>query len=434
MNVPSGNRRPTTTEELRARREAVFGAGAPLFYSSPVHLVRGDGAWLYDSAGRRYLDLYNNIPVVGHANSRVVAAMSTQAAQHNTHSRYLDDTIVRYAERLLELHHEDISSIVFACTGTEANEIAMQMARIATGGRGFICTDATYHGNSALVGSLTRAPRRGRPDVHAIPVPQRYRSIEQGLSDEELCARYLDEVRAAIDDFAAAGIPLAGMVMCSILANEGLPDVPAGFLRRASDLVRAAGGLVIMDEVQSGFCRTGTWWGYEVMDVAPDIVTMGKPMGNGYPLAACAARRELVEGFRRTTRYFNTFAASPVHGAVGSAVLDELEDRSVAAQVRDIGGHLLHELRVLADDVDAIGDVRGVGLFIAIEWVTDRNTRTPDRAGAAAIAEALKERRILLSNAGPDGNILKVRPPLILERAQADLFLEEFRMVVQARG
>ncbi|MEN9505364.1 MAG: hypothetical protein RI958_1290 [Actinomycetota bacterium] len=434
MNVPSGNTPAPTAETLRSRRDAVFGAGAPLFYSSPVHLVRGDGAWLYDAGGRRYLDLYNNIPVVGHANRRVAAAMSTQAAQHNTHSRYLDDTIVTYAERLLELHHDDISSIVFACTGTEANEIAMQMARIATGGRGFICTDATYHGNSALVGSLTRAPRRGRPDVHAIPVPQRYRPIEQGLSDEELCDRHLDEVRSAIDDFAAAGVPLAGIVLCSILANEGVPDVPAGFLRRAADLVRAAGGMVIMDEVQAGFCRTGTWWGYEYMGVVPDIVTMGKPMGNGYPLAACAARRELVEGFRRATRYFNTFAASPVHGAVGSAVLDELHDRDIAAQVNDVGGYLLRELRAMADDVEAIGDVRGAGLFIAIDWVTDRETGTPDRAGAASVAEALRERGILLSNAGPDGNIVKVRPPLILERAQADLFLEEFRMVVHARG
>lgn len=422
------------TDDLRARRETVFGAGSPVFYSSPLELVRGDGVWLFDADGRRYLDLYNNIPVVGHANPRVVAAMTEQAARHNTHSRYLDETIVAYAERLLALHHEVIDTVVFACTGTEANEIAMQMARFATGGRGFICTDATYHGNSALVGSLTRAPRRGRPDVHAIPFPQRYRPIEDGCSDDELCERYLDEVRAAIDDFAAQGVPLAGMVLCSILANEGLPDVPAGFLRRAAELVREAGGLVIMDEVQAGFCRTGSWWGYELMDVEPDIVTMGKPMGNGYPLAACAARRDLVEEFRRATRYFNTFAASPVHGAVGAAVLDEILDRGLPAQVTEVGDRLLRELRALANEVEQIGDVRGAGLFIGIEWVSDRAARTPDRVGAASVADRLKDHGVLLSNAGAHGNVLKVRPPLVLEQADADLFLDAFKTVVASHG
>ncbi len=426
---------PTPSDEvaaLRARRDAVFGRGAPLFYREPLHIVRGDGVWLHDARGRRYLDLYNNIPVVGHCNERVVAAMHEQASRHTTHSRYLDERIVDYAERLLGLHHPDIDTIVFACTGTEANEIAMQMARMATGGRGFICTDATYHGNSALVASLTRAPRRGRPDVHAIPFPQRYRPLRPGASDAELCELYLDEVRAAIDDFATAGVPLAGIVLCSILANEGLPDVPAGFLRAATEMVRAAGGLVIMDEVQSGFCRSGRWWGYEVMDVEPDIVTMGKPMGNGLPLSACAARRDLVEVFRARTRYFNTFAASPVHGAVGSAVLDELESRHILDQVVDVGDHLLDELRRRTVDVDQVGDVRGCGLFLGIEWVAPDGSHTPDPVGAADIANRLKDLGVLLSPAGAHGNVLKIRPPLVFDRSHADVFLDAFDQVLGA--
>lgn len=424
-------RHDEATQALLARRRAVFGPATPIFYRNPVHLVRGEGVWLYDSQGNRYLDLYNNIPVVGHCNPRVVEAMATQARTHTTHSRYLDEVIVGYAERLLALHHERIDRIVFACTGTEANEIAMQMARLATKGEGFICTDATYHGNSALVSTLTRAPRRGRPGVHAIPFPQKYRPLVEDVTEEELSEAYLAEVRSAIDDFAAEGVGFAGMILCSILANEGLPDVPVGVLARAADMVREAGGLVIMDEVQSGFCRTGRWWGYEVMGVVPDIVTMGKPMGNGLPMAACAARADLVEVFRRGTRYFNTFAASPVHGAVGSAVLDELEQRSIGAQVTEVGAHLLARLRTLTVDAPHVGDVRGCGLFIGVEWVTDRESKTPDAAGAAEFANRLRDAGVLLSNAGAHGNVLKVRPPLVLDRDDAEYFLERFVDVLE---
>jgi len=180
--------------DIAARRDRLFGTPTPLFYDHPVHLVRGEGAWLFDADGRRYVDLYNNIPVVGHCNRRVVEALAHQAATLNTHSRYLDELILDYAERLLGLHADGIERVVFTCTGTEANEVAMQMARIATGGRGFICTDAAYHGHSDLVGMLTSAPHRGRPDVHAIPFPDAYRPIEQGLSEEALCNRYLAEL------------------------------------------------------------------------------------------------------------------------------------------------------------------------------------------------------------------------------------------------
>lgn len=418
-------------DDLVARRDRVFGKGAQIFYERPLHLVRGEGVWLFDADGRRYLDMYNNVPVVGHCNPRVVEAMSVQASTHTTHSRYLSEFVLDYAERLLALHDDRIENIVFTCTGTEANEVAMLMARAATGGRGFICTDAAYHGNSALVGSLTRGPLRGRPDVHAIPFPQRYRPIREGLSDAELCDVYLAEVESAIADFEREGVPLAALIVCSIFANEGLPDIPTGFLPRAAEMVRAAGGMVIMDEVQAGFCRSGRWWGYELMGVEPDIVTMGKPMGNGLPLAACAARADLVEAFRARTRYFNTFAASPLQAAVGGAVLDELESRDTLGHVGDVGTYLREQLASMASAVPQMGDVRGCGLFIGVDWVKDRTTREPDAAGAARVANRLKDRGVLLSNAGAHQNVLKVRPPLVFEREHADLFLEAFADVVQ---
>jgi 4-aminobutyrate aminotransferase-like enzyme len=303
---------------------------------------------------------------------------------------------------------------------------------MATGGRGFITTTGAYHGNSELVGALTDAPRRGRRDLNAFAVPDPYRPPAEGLSADELRTAYLADVQAAIDDFAAAGVPFAGMLVCSILANEGLPEMPPGFMAEAAALVRQAGGIVILDEVQAGFCRTGSWWGYQVTDVEPDIVTMGKPMGNGMPLAGCAGRRDLVERFRAETGYFNTFSSTPVHGAVGMAVLDELEERNIAAHVRDVGAHLLRGLESIAPSSEKIGDVRGRGLFFGIEWVVDRESRTPDPAGAAAVCNALRDRGFLTAPAGPLHNQVKIRPPLVFDRAMADAFLEAFADIAVA--
>jgi len=416
-----------TKAELIARRDKLFGRGAPLFYREPIHLERGDGVWLFDVDGRRYLDMYNNIPVVGHCNQRVVEAIAKQAATLNIHSRYLHTAIFDYAERLLGLHSEQIDNVIFACTGTEANEIAMQMARLATGGQGFICTDATYHGNSTLVGSLTLAPRRGRQDVHAIPFPQMYRPIKEGLTGEQLADAYLDEVASAISDFATEGVRFAGIILCSILANEGLPNLPPTFMPRAAKMVRDAGGLVIMDEVQAGFGRTGNWWGYQLVGVEPDIVTMGKPMGNGLPLAACAARSDLVEKYRTESQYFNTFSSSPVHAAAGMAVLDEIDDRNLLVQVTQVGEYLLRELQKISQHIDQIGDVRGFGMFLGVEWVKDKASREPDMAGAIDIANRLKDKGVLVSNDGVFLNVLKIRPPLVFERSHADIFLTAFR-------
>ena len=416
-------------ETILERRNRTLGTGAPLFYQDPVHIVRGEGVTLIAADGRRYVDMYNNVPCVGHCHPHVVEAITRQAATLNVHSRYLHEGILEYAERLAGHHHAGLDSVVFECTGTEANEVALMMARLATGGRGIVCTDAAYHGNSAEVRKLTR-PKSNDGEVRAIPFPETYRFAW----NEDPTAWHLDRLRAVIASFAEDGIPFAGMLVCPILANEGLPNIPAGFMAAAAEIVREAGGLYIGDEVQAGLCRTGQWWGYETMDFEPDIAVMGKPIGAGMPLAAVAASRELVETFRRGTGYFNTFASSPLQAAAGNAVLDVIERENLRANVAAVGATMRDRLRELQDGCEPMGDVRGHGLFIGIEWVKDRADKEPDRAGAVAVVNALKDRGFLIGNAGAFGNVVKIRPPLVFSPDDAAAFLAAFEETLDDLG
>jgi len=419
-----------TTTTLVARREQALGAGAPLFYSEPLHIVRGEGVYLFDADGRRYVDMYNNVPCVGHANPHVVDAMVRQQGTLNVHSRYLHEGIVAFAERLTRLHPRGIESVIFSCSGTEANEVALRTARIATGKGGIVCTNATYHGNSEAVGKLTRlgTDRPAGGDARAIPFPEMLRPIAPGASEAEICDAYLDRLRDAIQGFKDDGVGFAGLIVCSIFANEGLPDVPRGFMPRAAEMVHAAGGLVISDEVQAGFCRTGRWWGYEVTGFTPDIVVTGKPMGNGLPLAATAASKALVDGFRARTRYFNTFASSPLQAAVGMAVLDVIERDGLRENAGTVGAALKAALTQRKGRCAAIGDVRGHGLFIGIEIVKDGGA--PDRDRTIDIVNRLKDKGFLTSNAGAFGNVVKIRPPLVFGQRHAEAFLDAFDATV----
>jgi 4-aminobutyrate aminotransferase-like enzyme len=421
-----------TATGLAARRDQALGAGAALFYRAPLHIVRGEGAYLYDADGRRYVDMYNNVPCVGHANPDVVEAMTRQQATLNVHSRYLHEGVVAFAERMAALHGSQVESVIFSCSGTEANEVAVRMARFATGRRGVVFTDATYHGNSDLISQMTRVSAAGskNPELRAIPFPQLYRPLESGLSEAELCEAYLERLAAAIADLEREGGGFAALIVCSIFANEGLPNVPQGFMARAAEMVRAAGGLVIADEVQAGYGRTGGWWGYDVTGFTPDIVVTGKPMGNGLPLAATAASRALVEGFRAKTRYFNTFASSPLQAAVGMAVLDVIERDGLIENVAAVGGALKQALAERQPGWAAIGDVRGHGLFIGLEMVSDLAAKTPDPAMAAEVSNRLKDKGFLTAPAGANGNVVKIRPPLVFSQADADAFLAAFDATV----
>ena len=412
--------------ELLDRHHRVMGDHAPLFYEEPLTLQSGNGVWLENLDGDRYLDLYNNVPCVGHANPRVVANLAEQAATLNVHSRYLHDGVVNYVERLVGLHHDGIESAILGCSGTEATEMALTLARTVTGKRGIICTDATYHGNSSLVGRLSGLPVGvERNGVKSISTPQLFRPFHDGLSEAELLQKHLDQLEATIGSFADSG-GFAGMMLCSILANEGLPNPPARWFAEATAMVADAGGLVIADEVQAGFARSGSWWGYEVSDFIPDVVCMGKPMGNGFPLSAMAASHEMVTKFRETHRYFNTFASSPLQAAAGSAVIDEIVERGLVGQVAEVGSRLKTALTELQPQHPQMGDVRGSGLFIGIDWV-EPGTNNPDIGGAQRMVEALKSRFVLLGKAGQHGNVLKIRPPLVFENEHAELFLDAFR-------
>lgn len=424
-----------TPQSLLARRNQAMGEGAPLFYNEPLHLVRGEGVYLYDPAGRRYVDMYNNVPCVGHANPAVVEAMARAQSTLNVHSRYLHEDIIGFCEKLAGLHKGTdtagpIESVIVSCSGTEANEVALRMARFATGKQGIVCTDGTYHGNSELVGKLTRLSLGSNtiPDVRSFPFPETYRPIEAGLSEEALTEAYLAKLQQAIDSLNASGEGFAALILCSILANEGLPDIPAGFMAKASDLVHRNGGLVIADEVQAGYGRPGKWWGYDVTGFKPDIVVTGKPMGNGLPLAATAASKALVDNFRARTRYFNTFASSPLQAAVGSAVIDYIEREGLIASVAEVGAHLKAALQARAGAHPAIGDVRGVGLFLGVEMV--KADRSPDVDTTVAVVNRLKDKGFLTSNAGIFRNVVKIRPPLVFKREHADAFLGAWDEVI----
>ena len=418
----------TPADSLAARRDRAFGAGSPLFYNTPLHIVRGQGVELFDPEGRRFVDMYNNVPCVGHANPHVAEAMARQQSTLNVHSRYLHEGIVTFAERLAALHGPEIESVIFSCSGTEANEVALRMTRMATGKAGIVCTNATYHGNSEAVGKMTRigSGQNTAGDVRAIPFPEMLRPLVPGASEDELCEAYLDRLRQVIRGFEEDGTGFAGLIVCSIFANEGLPDVPRGFMARATEIVHAAGGLVIADEVQAGYCRSGVWWGYDVLGFKPDIVVTGKPMGNGLPLAATAASRKLIETFRAATRYFNTFASSPLQAAVGMAVIDVIERDRLAENVATVGAFLKAALAERKGRFASIADVRGHGLFIGVEIAKTDAAREPDMDKAVDIINRLKDRGFLTSNAGAYRNVVKIRPPLVFQQSHAEEFITAF--------
>ncbi|HEY8333578.1 MAG TPA: aminotransferase class III-fold pyridoxal phosphate-dependent enzyme [Tardiphaga sp.] len=418
---------------LIARREKLLGPAYRLFYAHPVHLVRGEGVWLYDADGSAYLDVYNNVASVGHCHPHVVAALSRQAGTLNTHTRYLTDGILDYAERLLALFPPELAHVMFTCTGSEANDLAYRAARAFTGGTGVIVTELAYHGVTIAISEMSPSLGDGirlAPHVRTVPAPDAYRAHGHNVGEA-----FAADVRAAIADMKAHGIKPAALLVDTIFSSDGVFADPAGFLTPAVAAIREAGGLMIADEVQPGFGRTGEgMWGFARHGIVPDIVTMGKPMGNGHPMAAMVARPEILESFGKRTRYFNTFGGNPVSCAVGMAVLDVIEQSDLIGNARDVGAYLRDGLRGLANMHEIIGDIRGAGLFIGVELVTDRATKNPATAATAKLVNALREKRILISAAGPDANVLKIRPPLVFSRENADRFLVALDEVLAGLG
>jgi 4-aminobutyrate aminotransferase-like enzyme len=408
--------------DMIMRRQRLLGPAYRLFYANPVHVVRGEGVWLYDRDGNAYLDVYNNVACVGHCQPHVVAALAEQASLLNTHTRYLHETVLDYAERLLGYFPAEIRHVMFTCTGSEANDLALRVAKAHTGGTGFIITDFAYHGaTEAIAGmspSLGPAMMLGE-HVRKLPAPDAYRGGGRDVGRE-----LADNVRKAIDDMRENGIKPAGLLVDTIFSSDGVFTDPPGFLSGAVDAIHEAGGVFIADEVQPGFGRTGEkMWGFQRHGIIPDLVTLGKPMGNGHPIAGMAARPEILAAFGRRLRYFNTFGGNPVSAAAGMAVLDIIEGEKLLDNARIVGAHLRIGLENLAQRHQIIGDIRSAGLFIGVEFVRCRASKDPAGDETARVVNGLRERRVLISAAGPSANILKIRPPLVFSKDNADLFL-----------
>ena len=416
---------------LLARRQKTFGPTSMLFYKKPLNLVRGDGAFLFDADGTRYLDAYNNVPSVGHCHPGVVAAVAKQMATLNTHTRYLYDIIYTYAEKLLATFPAEMSNIVFTCTGSESVDLALRIARTVTGGTGFIATANAYHGNTTTATEVSPASANAEapnPAISFIPAPDTYRN-----PNGEAERKFVAGVGDAITGMKRRGIRFAGLIADSIFSSDGVYPCQAGFLKPVVDLVHAECGLYIADEVQPGFGRTGeTMWGFQRHDIVPDLAVMGKPMGNGFPVGGVAVKPGLLHAFGSKSGYFNTFGGSPVAAAAGLAVLEALEADRLQQNAKTTGADLLAALQKLASASKSIGDVRGAGLYVGVEFVRDKQTKEPDMAAALAAVNGLRDRNILIGTAGKHGNCLKIRPPLCFAKDHANMLVGALAALLDA--
>lgn len=419
-------------ESLTERRLRLLGPGMRQFYDFPFHPVSGLGVWLTDAEGRRYLDAYNNVPHVGHCHPHVVEALSRQAGSLNTNTRYLHEAILDYAERLLATLPEGFDTCLFVCTGTEANDLAWRLARAFTGNDGAIATRHAYHGNSTFVSALdcsTRTPQRPNHWLATVPAPSAIAG--EASPAEETAEDYAVHVDTALHALAAHGHRPAALFIDSLFATDGLAVPPKGHLDAALRRLREAGGLCVADEVQPGLGRTGTsMWGFQNLGIVPDIVTTGKPMGNGHPIAVLATRREIVDAFFARDRYFNTFGGNPVSSAVGLAVLDVIEAEGLQANALTVGAELKARLKTLADSTASVGKVRGAGLFLGAE-IIDPASGEPDAGKARSVINEMCRRGVLLGLTGPAGNYLKIRPPLVFDRSNADFLVETLSDVLR---
>ncbi len=415
-----------------ARRRSVLGPAYRLFYRDPVHLVRGQGSHLYDADGHEYLDVYNNVASVGHCHPRVVEAVSRQVATLNTHTRYLHEAVLDYSADLLSTMPDEIGQLMLLCTGSEANDLAVRVAQAATGHQGVIVTAEAYHGNTAVVSQLSPALGTAQelaPWMRRVPEPDPRRAAAAGL---DLATWFAGQVAAQVDDLREAGYGLAAFLVDSIFSSDGVFPDPVGFLAPAVDVVHRAGGVFVADEVQPGFARTGqAFWGFARHGVVPDLVTTGKPMGNGIPVSGLAARPEVLAAFADHLPYFNTFGGNPVSVAAAQAVLDVIREEDLQLHADRVGSSLLAGLRGLVTEHDCLGEVRGAGLYVGLEVVAPEDG-APARALALDVVEELRARRVLTSVCGGGGNVLKLRPPLVFDDDDAARLLTELDGAVRA--
>lgn len=402
------------TQDLIERREKYMSGSYRLFYRKPVNLVRGEGEYLWDADGVKYLDMYNNVASIGHCHPAVVEAVNKQMKLLNTHTRYLHETIVDYSEKILAKMPEEVDKVLFMCTGSEANDLAIRVAQEYTGGKGIIVSQEAYHGTSALTSGVSPALGSEQPILPYARLARTPDYYRVGGTEAEFTDWYCKEIQSKIDDMEKNGIKFAGFLADSIFSSDGVHPNPRGFLKAAVDVVHKNGGVFIADEVQPGFARTGdAFWGFARHGIVPDMVTMGKPMGNGIPVSGLAARHEVLEAFSDKLPYFNTFGGNPVAMAAAEAVLKVIEEEHIQQHAKEVGAELLKALKeVQARHADCVGDVRGAGLFLGFELVSDIEKKTPDQKKALDLIELLRDNQVLTSCCGPFGNVLKIRPTL----------------------
>lgn len=401
-------------------RRTALGSGYRLFYRDPIEIVRGKGSHVFDEQGNDYLDAYNNVVSVGHCHPHVVEAISSQVAQLNTHTRYLHETILDYSEALLEKLPPEIDRITYQCTGSEANDLAIRIARNFTGGNGVIVTNEAYHGNTDLVSRFSPSIGMGQelsPNCGIIPTPDTH------IYSDNLGAYMVDKLHEQIEKMRGKGIKFAALLVDSIFSSDGIFPGTSGWLKQLADAVRAEGGLYIADEVQPGFGRTGeAFWGFERHGLVPDIVTMGKPMANGIACSATAVKHEILDAFTSKIPYFNTFAGNPVAMSAAKATLEVMDNEDLMGNANRIGTMFKSQLEGLAADHPVIADVRGTGLYIGVEF-DDPISSDPMSTEVLELIEQMRQRRVLTSNCGTYGNILKIRTPLVFNGTDVDRYM-----------
>lgn len=412
-------------QALLARRRATLGDIYPLFYERPVHVVRGSGVRLIDADGVEYLDAYNNVPAVGHANPRIADAVHRQLTRMNTHTRYLQDGVVDYAERFLATYPAALDHVIFTNSGSEANDLALEIAGWRTGSEGVIVTRMAYHGTTSLLSRVS--PENGMqvaPYVRIVDAPDTYAHGAQAG------AVFADEVSAAIEDLVATGFGVRALLLDTIMSTDGIYPGERGLLTEAFRRVQAAGGLVIADEVQPGMGRLGEhMWGFQRHTDDVDMVTSGKPLAGGMPIGSLVLSSELSDGYASGHRYFNTFGGNPASIAAATAVLDEIEDRELMTSALTVGAQLQEGIRALSATSPIVGDVRGAGLFIGVE-MTDAADLTAGDFGRLMV-NGLRDRNVLISAVGRTGHVLKVRPPLVFTSDDTTEFLSVYDEVLR---
>ena len=438
LGLPACARAPREESDgLRRRRRERLSGNLSLSYGEPLHIVRGYGASLYDSEGLPYLDMVGNVCHVGHSHPSVVSALARQAAVLNTNTRYLHRNIVELAEKLTSLFPPSLEVAFFVNSGSEANDLALRLARARTRRKETLVLEGAYHGNLTSLIEVSPYKYAGPggegapPHVRALDTPDGYRGRYR-RSDPAHGEHYLDDAEEVIRSLAARGTPVGAVIAEAILSCGGQIVLPPGYLAGLFRAVREAGGVAIADEVQVGFGRVGSrFWGFEAEDAVPDIVTMGKPFGNGHPLGCVVTTREVAQAFQTGMEYFNTFGGNPVSCAAGLAVLDVLESERLPENARAMGELLLEGLRSLQKRHPILGDVRGRGLFLGFEMVKDLETLEPAASEANALVNRMKEEGVLLSTDGPLHNVIKIKPPLVFSVADAELFLARLERVLE---